>query len=262
MSNKRTRERHLAKLASRRRAQRQRHARQRGAALVVGLAIVVFLGYMGWHTFLRGTTPTKAAGGKPACTKTVPPAAGKKKPVYKHPPENVLKPGTTYTATVETSCGTFVFKLDQKLAPHTVGSIVFLARHHFFDGLTFHRTVKGFVIQGGDPKGDGTGGPGYKTVDVPPKTATYPIGTVAMAKGSSEPAGTSGSQFFVVTSASADASLAPQGQGPQYAIVGHVTSGIDVVKTIEAQPQAPGATGGDGKPAQTIYIVKVTISES
>src|SRR5437879_13888963 len=105
MSNKRTRERQLAKLALRRRAVRRRHARQRGAALVVGLAIVVFLGYMGWHTFLRGSTPPKAAGGKPACTKTVPPAAGKKKPMYKHPPENVLKPGTTYTATVETSCG-------------------------------------------------------------------------------------------------------------------------------------------------------------
>src|SRR6266850_312766 len=107
MSNKRTRERQLAKLASRRRAVRQRHARQRGAALVVGLAILVFLGYMGWHTFLRNTNPTKAAGGKPTCSRTVPPAAGKKKPVYKHPPDNILKPGKTYTATVETSCGTF-----------------------------------------------------------------------------------------------------------------------------------------------------------
>ncbi len=83
-----------------------------------------------------------------------------------------------------------------------------------------------------------------------------------MAKGGSEPAGTAGSQFFVVTSSSANAALAPQGQGPQYAIVGKVISGMDVVDRIEAQPQAAGAQNGDGSPAQKIYIVKMTISEA
>jgi cyclophilin family peptidyl-prolyl cis-trans isomerase len=264
MSNKRTRERQLAKLAARRKAVRQRHARQRAAAIVVAVILVLFAGYLVWSAFLNnGSSEKTAAGGNSAaCSKTVPPAAGQKKKTYSKPPKNTIKAGKTYTATVETSCGTFVIEFDQKSAPQTVNSMVFLTRQQFYDGLTFHRTVKDFVIQGGDPKGNGTGGPGYTTLDPPPKNATYPVGTVAMAKGGNEPAGTAGSQFFVVTSASANAALAPQGQGPQYAIVGHVTSGMDVVQKIEAQPQAAGAQNGDGKPAQTIYIIKMTISES
>jgi peptidyl-prolyl cis-trans isomerase B (cyclophilin B) len=261
MSNKKTRERHLAKQAAKRRAARQRHARQKWAAIAVSVVVLLFAGYMVWSAFLKGEpTKTASGGSKTACSTTVPPAAGQKKKTYAHPPPNVLKPGKTYSATVETSCGTFVIQFDRKLAPNTVNSMVFLAQHHFYDGLTFHRTVKNFVIQGGDPKGDGSGGPGYQTVDPPPKNATYPVGTIAMAKAQAEPAGTAGSQFFVVTSASANAALAPQGQGPLYAITGHVTTGMDVVQKIEAQPQAPGAQQGDGSPAQKIYIIKMTIS--
>jgi cyclophilin family peptidyl-prolyl cis-trans isomerase len=264
MSNKKTRERHLAKQAAKRKAARQRHARQKWAAIVVAVVVVIFAGYMVWSAFLKGEPTKTAAGGgsKTACSTTVPPAAGQKKKTYPKPPPNVLKPGKTYKATVETSCGTFVIQFDRKLAPNTVNSMVFLIQHHFYDGLTFHRTVKNFVIQGGDPKGDGTGGPGYQTLDPPPKSATYPVGTIAMAKAQTEPPGTAGSQFFVVTSAQANAALAPQGQGPLYAITGHVISGMDVVTKIEAQPQAPGAQGGDGKPAQTIYIIKMTVSAS
>ena len=261
MSNKKTRERQLAKLAARRKAERQRHARQRWAAIIVSVAVVLFAGYMVWNAFLRGEGTTAAAGGKSgACSTTVPPAAGQKKKTYAKPPPNVLKPGKTYKATVETSCGTFVIQFDRKLAPNTVNSMVFLAQNQFYDGLTFHRTVKDFVIQGGDPKGDGSGGPGYETVDKPPKSATYTVGTVAMAKGQTQPAGTAGSQFFVVTSDSANASLAPKGQGPQYAITGHVISGMDVVNKIEAQPRTGGQP--DAAPAQKIYIIKMTISAS
>ena len=106
-----------------------------------------------------------------------------------------------------------------KDSPKTTASFASLVRKGFFDGLTFHRVVPGFVIQGGDPKGDGTGGPGYTTVDTP-RDAAYTSGVVAMAKTGAEPAGTSGSQFFVVTGD--NASLPPD-----YAVLGKVTATSD-----------------------------------
>ena len=245
--------------------------------LVTGLIILLVLGGMGTALFALtkgGKKPNVAASGTPAptptpsasaspvvaCGGTVPKAASAKKPTYKKAPKFTVDSNKTYTATMVTSCGTVVIELDPKSAPQTVNSIVFLAQHHFYDGLTFHRIAKDFVIQGGDPKGDGTGGPGYSTVDMPPADATYPKGTVAMAKGSSEPAGTSGSQFFIVTSDTAQSALAPQGQGPLYALVGRVVKGLDVVDKIAALPIQNGST--DGAPAQTVYIVKVTIKVS
>jgi len=162
-----------------------------------------------------------------------------------------------YVATMRTSCGTITIALDAKHAPNTVNSIVFLAGRHYFDGSFFHRISRGFVIQGGDPLGTGTGGPGYSTVDKPLPGAKYPVGTVAMAKTTSDPPGTAGSQFFIVTSASAQSALAPRGAG-QYAIVGHVTSGMSVVQRIAALPIQNNAS--DGAPAQKIYIEKVSIS--
>ena len=139
--------------------------------------------------------------------------------------------------------------------------MVFLTRQQFYDGLTFHRTVKNFVIQGGDPKGDGTGGPGYTTLDPPAKDATYPVGTVAMAKARSEPAGTAGSQFFVVTSSSRERRTGAAGAGPAVRDRRATSSaGWTSSQKIEAQPQAAGAQNGDGAPAQKIYIVKMTIS--
>src|SRR5439155_21402772 len=134
-----------------------------------------------------------------------------------------------YTATVQTSLGTFAFSLDVEDSPCTTSSFAHLARDGFFDGLTFHRIVPGFVIQGGDPKGDGTGGPGYSVVDTPPADARYVRGVVAMAKTGTEPPGTSGSQFFVVTGADA-------GLQPDYALLGRVTSGLDVVERIGRVP--------------------------
>ena len=100
-----------------------------------------------------------------------------------------------------------------------------LARKRFFDGTRFHRIVPGFVIQGGDPTASGTGGPGYSTVDAPPSSTKYTLGLVAMAKTGAEAAGTSGSQFFVVTAPDA-------GLPPDYALLGKVTRGLDVVERI------------------------------
>ena len=110
-----------------------------------------------------------------------------------------MKKGEKLTAVVQTSCGTFEIALDTTRAPKTANSFAFLAEEGFYDDLTFHRIVPGFVIQGGDPLGTGTGGPGYSVDEKPPANLAYTKGIVAMAKSSAEPPGRSGSQFFVVT---------------------------------------------------------------
>jgi cyclophilin family peptidyl-prolyl cis-trans isomerase len=149
-------------------------------------------------------------------------------------------------AVVKTSEGTFTIRLDVKDSPHTVASFETLARKGFFNGLTFHRIVPGFVIQGGDPKGDGTGGPGYTTVDKPPASTQYVKGVVAMAKRGDEPAGSAGSQFFVVTGANV-------GLPPDYAVLGKVVSGMAAVEKI-------GKLGGPNElPTKKVTIEKITI---
>src|SRR5689334_14684427 len=110
-----------------------------------------------------------------------------------------LDPDKTYDVELKTNKGAFTITLDQKQSPNATASFVALAEKGFFDGTKFHRIVPGFVIQGGDPTGTGTGGPGYSTVDTPPQDAQYTKGVVAMAKTAADPAGTAGSQFFVVT---------------------------------------------------------------
>ena len=153
-------------------------------------------------------------------------------------------------ATVTTNCGEFQITLDAKRAPKTGGSFKYLADKGFYDGTTFHRIVPGFVIQGGDPLGTGTGGPGYSVVERPPRTLAYTRGVVAMAKTQLERAGTSGSQFFVVTGD--DASLPPD-----YALVGKVTSGDDVVNRIAVVPRT-----ADDHPFDPIVIQKVRVAAS
>jgi peptidyl-prolyl cis-trans isomerase B (cyclophilin B) len=160
-----------------------------------------------------------------------------------------LDPDTTYSLVLKTTEGSFTIELDQKLAPHTARSLVRLARNGFFDGTKFHRVVPGFVIQGGDPTGTGSGGPGYSTVDVPPSDAAYTEGVVAMAKTQTEAPGTAGSQFFVVTGKDI-------GLPPEYAIVGRVTDGMGTVKAIEALGV------GDGPPSKPVVIKNVTVQES
>jgi peptidyl-prolyl cis-trans isomerase B (cyclophilin B) len=194
--------------------------------LILILAGALALGACGGDDSSGGTDESSAATSTPtpapAC-KTVP--APKPKSVKLPKPKQSLDRGKTYVATVSTSCGPFQITLDAKRAPKTGGSFKYLADKGFFNGTTFHRIVPGFVIQGGDPKGNGTGGPGYSVVEPPPDDLTYTKGVVAMAKTGTEPAGTSGSQFFVVTAE--DANLPPD-----YALLGRVTSGQDVVDTI------------------------------
>jgi cyclophilin family peptidyl-prolyl cis-trans isomerase len=131
----------------------------------------------------------------------------------------------TYRLVFETNCGSFTITLNPKVAPNATASLVSLAQRGFFKDTFFHRIVPGFVIQGGDPTGLGTGGPGYLTHDKVPANAAYVHGVVAMAKSPADPAGTAGSQFFVVTGPNV-------GLTPDYALVGKVTSSLDVVDKI------------------------------
>ncbi len=164
-------------------------------------------------------------------------------------PKGGLDPGKKYRLTVKTNCGEFTIDLDQKAAPKTTASVVSLAEQDFYDGTIFHRIVPGFVIQGGDPTGEGTGGPGYSTVDKPPADVRYTKGVVAMAKTATEAPGTSGSQFYVVTGEDA-------GLPPEYAVIGSVKDGLDVVEAI-------GALGDAAEmPTQTVVIEDVAVQAS
>jgi peptidyl-prolyl cis-trans isomerase B (cyclophilin B) len=160
-------------------------------------------------------------------------------------PSGRLDPGKTYLVALKTSCGEIRIRLDQKVAPKTTASFAHLTRTGFFDGTVFHRIVPGFVIQGGDPTASGTGGPGYSTRDVPPRNTAYVKGVVAMAKTATEPPGTAGSQFYIVTAPDA-------GLPPEYALLGKVVKGQDVVDAIGELGDP--ASGGAGIPLQPVVI--------
>jgi cyclophilin family peptidyl-prolyl cis-trans isomerase len=194
------------------------------------------------------TTTTETAASAGGCTSVETPSP-KPEGTLKAPTAP-LAAGRTYALDFKTNCGTFTVTLDTKKAPKTAASLVALAKSGFYDNLTFHRIVPGFVIQGGDPTGTGGGGPGYSTVDAPPADAAYTKGVVAMAKTGAEAPGTSGSQFFVVTGADV-------GLPPDYAIVGTVTKGLDVVERIGEQGDP-----NTEQPLQPIVIQKVTVRES
>jgi cyclophilin family peptidyl-prolyl cis-trans isomerase len=142
------------------------------------------------------------------------------------PPPTVIDPAKKYTATVHTNRGNFVISfVDPKIAPQTVNNFVYLAQNHYYDGLTFHRVEPGFVVQGGDPLGNGTGGPKYKLPDET-NPSTWPRGTAGMA--SSPQTGVSGSQFFITLG---DAPFLAS--GGVYNHFGQVTSGMEVVDSIK-----------------------------
>src|SRR3954471_13292911 len=191
------------------------------------------------------TTTSTAAATKGGCTE-----AEKKTHERSLSNEHLkLDADKTYRLVFETNCGSFTVTLNQKITPNAAGSLVSLAKRGFFDDTFFHRIVPGFVIQGGDPSGGGSGGPGYETHDKVAQDAKYSHGVVAMAKTATEPAGTAGSQFFVVTSPDA-------GLPPDYAIVGKVTSGLDVVDRIGKLGDA------NEQPTRAIVISKARVEAS
>jgi cyclophilin family peptidyl-prolyl cis-trans isomerase len=172
------------------------------------------------------------------------------KPQWDAPPAMQTAPSRRYRAVLDTTKGRIVIDLDPAAAPITVNNFVFLTRCGFYNGITFHRIAKNFVIQGGDPSGTGTGGPGYTFPDELPSRRGYPIGAVAMANSGPD---TNGSQFFIVTGAAA-------AQLPgNYSLFGRVVEGQAVAKAIEDLPVQGG--GSDGAPAETVTITSATIEE-
>jgi cyclophilin family peptidyl-prolyl cis-trans isomerase len=209
------------------------------ALIAAGVVAAILIGRSG------GSGDSTVATSNSGCKQVAPP---KPKTVSFKAPKQVLSKGEKATAVVETSCGTFEIALDTTRAPKTANSFAFLSEEGFYDDLTFHRVAPEFVIQGGDPLGTGTGGPGYSVDEKPPANLAYTKGVVAMAKSSAEPPGRSGSQFFVVLAADA-------GLPPEYALLGKVDKGFDVVERIGKLGTAAE------KPKQTVLIEKISIEK-
>jgi cyclophilin family peptidyl-prolyl cis-trans isomerase len=266
-SNKRTRERQLSRQAARRADERRRQQRQRIWAGVVGAAIATVSLSVVYFAFLRGSGEPSAAGSpsasaspsasvSPSPTATGPgsqcgyvesaAATGPDGPVPI--PAFTIKEKKSYNATVETSLGTFKMELFDKEAPCAVNSFVYLARRGFYDGLLFHRVVKDFVIQGGDPTGSGSGGPGYTFNDELDNDLKYLPGTLAMANSGPN---TNGSQWFVVASENGAKQLSKN-----YTIFGKVTDGMDVMTAINQV-----SVDSNDKPVDPVTIKKITIEE-
>ena len=157
-----------------------------------------------------------------------------------------IDPAKRYSVSMETTLGTMVIALDAAAAPLTVNNFVYLAAHHYYDGVIFHRTIKGFMCQGGDPEGSGRGGPGYKFGDELPKPGKYQIGSVAMANAGPN---TNGSQFFIISG--------PSGVGlpPQYSLFGQVVKGLEVVEAMQNVATRPG-----DRPVEDVVIKSITIT--
>jgi len=284
----RSRDKQLAKLAARRQAERHAAKRRRDLALgvvggVAGLALLI-AGY----TILTGddeqpaasATPSVTASAEPtgepgtrsgsvtpvveppstvACGGEAPPDAGGKIPQFVGPPPMTIDEQATYTATIATSCGTFEAELRADIAPEAVNSFVFLAERGFYDGLTFHRIVQDFVIQGGDPLGDGSGGPGYSfEIETSPKQTFDAPGMMAFANSGP---GTNGSQFFVTLAPTPQ--LDPGAGSGEFTIFGEVTDGLDVVEAIGGVTgtENPGIPGELSVPTEAVYIDSITIDE-
>jgi cyclophilin family peptidyl-prolyl cis-trans isomerase len=199
-------------------------------------------------TAKEGGSSTAAATGSvrvPGCRSVAPPAsrAGEQAPE----PAGQLDPARRYTVRLQTNCGPIAIQLAVKEAPKTSSSFAHLVELGYYNGLTFHRVVPEFVIQGGDPKGDGTGGPSWTVVEPPPAHLRYAKGVVAMAKSPTEPSGSSGSQFFIVTGSNVTLP-------PVYALVGRVVAGEQAVEAISHVP-----TEGS-KPRSPMVIERATLS--
>ena len=264
------------RVAEQQKQQKRRRVFRRGAGALVVAGIVVGIIFA-----VSGSTPKKAAAPKvktttststtlagtpittavshtaiaPVCPPVTAGGATKRVIAFTKAPPNCVTAGATYDATVQTDVGNFVVSMPVNASPLAVNNFVFLARYHYYDGVTFHRVIPGFVVQGGDPTGTGTGGPGYSfTGNTPASTCSktkvcYPLGSVAMANSGA--ASSDGSQFFIV--------VGPQGEAlpPNYTLFGQVTSGIAVVQKIAAD----GTPQGD-PPKVLHHMVKVTITQA
>jgi cyclophilin family peptidyl-prolyl cis-trans isomerase len=210
----------------------------------VGSATAIFLRREPEATPSPTPSPTIEAV---ACGGERPASAGQPKPTFEKPPKMQIDRQKSYRAMLETSCGTIELELFADRTPVTVNSFVFLARERFYDGLIFHRVILGFMNQSGDPKGNGTGGPGYQFKDEIVKELKFNRpGLLAMANSGPD---TNGSQFFIT--------VAPATHlDGKHTIFGRVVEGMDVVQEINAL-----APEGAQRPTETVFIERVRIIE-
>ena len=174
---------------------------------------------MAWED--AGSSPDFEEFSVPECPN--PDGSSPRQTSFDGPFDMCIDPSKRYTAEMVTSMGSLTIALDPAAAPNTVNNFVSLARYHYYDGLTFHRVIQGFVLQGGCPQGTGTGGPGYRFDDELPKPGRYELGSLAMANAGPN---TNGSQFFI-TIDDCRAKL-----DKAYNLFGHVTEGIEVTQQI------------------------------
>jgi cyclophilin family peptidyl-prolyl cis-trans isomerase len=180
------------------------------------------------------------------------PSTSTNKKTYSAPPAMTIDQNKNYTALIKTNQGDITVALNAKDAPVTVNNFVFLAREGFYDGVIFHRVLPGFMIQGGDPTGTGSGGPGYQFPDEPVK-GKYEVGSIAMANSGPN---TNGSQFFICEGQNCTTLPA------KYNLFGKVTAGQDVVTKIAAVPKTTGGDGAQSKPVTPVVITAIEITES
>ena len=207
-------------------------------------ALLLLAGCGGDDDEPASTAAAPAAAGV-TCKKVAAPAPKGEQNLSK--PKGALEAGKRYDVDLQTNCGTITIRLATGRAPKTSASFANLVKRGFYDGLTFHRVVHDFVIQGGDPLGTGMGGPGYTVVEKPPADLAYTTGVVAMAKTEADPAGASGSQFFIVTAPDA-------GLPPDYAVAGGVVRGMNVAQHIGTLP-----VDGQDRPTSPVVIEKATL---
>ena len=208
------------------------------STVIVGIAAVPVLAGCGSSDSASTAADTTASAAAPAADAKTWAAA----------PAMSIDANATYTAAMQTSMGDITIALDPKQAPKTVNNFVFLSKQGFYNGLTFHRVIPEFMIQGGDPTGTGSGGPGYSFPDELPAAGQYKIGSVAMANAGPD---TNGSQFFIITGANG-VSLPPS-----YSLFGQVTKGQSVADAISNVPR--DAADKPNSPV-TITSVKITTS--
>lgn len=227
--------------------------------------LIIVLGFAGWYAITKKSAtqntpprediivniPPPPLSNSPAesLTNTTKPVVTPSKPMQLPKPSMTIDQSKTYSAVLKTSEGDITIALAADKTPITVNNFVYLAQAGFYDESPFHRVIKGFMIQGGDPTGTGRGSPGYR-FDDEPFTGTYSRGTVAMANSGPD---TNGSQFFIMHT---DYALQPN-----YVIFGHVIEGMDVVDKIATAPVIASASGESSKPVTPVTIESVEITE-
>jgi cyclophilin family peptidyl-prolyl cis-trans isomerase len=277
-SEKRARQRALRdqKLAVQERHDRRSRRTRRSITLVVVIGVIIALvallsgGGSKKPTASKSTTTTAATtttttepASKTAIAPVCPPAtaagAAKRVIAFTKAPPMCIASNSVFDATVVTDVGTFVIRLTTATSPAAVNNFVFLARYHFYNGVIFQRAIPGFMVQGGDPTGTGSGGPGYEfTGNTPPsscvaKADCYATGDVALANSGSSPK-TDSSQFFIVVPGGASE------LSDVYTLLGKVTTGMSVVEKIAADGNAVAADNGV-PPKVTHHMISVTIKQ-